>query len=473
MITPEEYELLLTDQVQRAIAAARGRDPLKVALDRTVPHARLVATQVKYLARAASKLPTYAAAQCILPPLAFEQASSEACAAHKRIEGDTVLDLTCGLGVDALFLSRRFRRVVTLERSEMLARIAAENFRRLGAANIEVVNTSAEEYLQRAGLRFDWIFADPDRRSADGRKQVRLEACSPDIPALMPLIARASGRLCLKNSPLFDVDEALRLFPDSRVEVVSLGDECKEVLVYADGTGPSLTATALGRGSFTATPEDRAGTGEKAGAREKAGAKERAGFGDRAGSEEKSVPGERAEFGATTLSEEKAVSGKRAGSEERAESGATTLYEEKAPREKNAHPDPTELFDKTALPPVPETFDPGRYRWLVVPDVALQKARLARLHLAGKADIWSENGYGFAENEPQEVIGRVFAVERIEPYDARRLRRELRGLGAEVMKRDFPFGAEEVARRLGLRAGNDVRLAFTKIGNGFWVVRLK
>ena len=57
MMTSEEYELLLTDEVQRAIAVSRGRDPLDVALDRTVPHARLVATQVKYLARAASKLP--------------------------------------------------------------------------------------------------------------------------------------------------------------------------------------------------------------------------------------------------------------------------------------------------------------------------------------------------------------------------------------------------------------------------------
>ena len=73
MITPEEYSLLLTGEVRRAVAAARGRDPLEVALDRTVPHARLVATQVKYLARAAQKLPSYAAAQCILPPLAFEQ----------------------------------------------------------------------------------------------------------------------------------------------------------------------------------------------------------------------------------------------------------------------------------------------------------------------------------------------------------------------------------------------------------------
>ena len=109
MITPEEYSLLLTDEVQRVIAAARGRDPLEVAMDRAVPHARIVATQVKYLARAARKLPSYAAEQCIFPPLAFEQASSEACAAHKRIAGDSVLDLTCGLGVDAYFLSRRFR----------------------------------------------------------------------------------------------------------------------------------------------------------------------------------------------------------------------------------------------------------------------------------------------------------------------------------------------------------------------------
>ena len=383
MITPEEYSLLLTDEVRRAVAAARGRDPLEVALDRTVPHARLVATQVKYLARAAQKLPSYAAAQCILPPLAFEQASSEACAAHKLLEGDTVLDLTCGLGADALFLSRRFRRVVTLERNEMLARVAAENFSRMGVANVDVVNASAEEYLRRDGLRFDWIYADPDRRSDKGRKLVRLEDCSPDIVALKPRLKQVSGRLCVKNSPLFDVGEALRLFPDSRVEVLSLGDECKEVVIYADGTGPGITATALGRGSFTATP---------------------------------------------------------------AQAGA---------------------------PPHPGAFEPDRYRWLVVPDVALQKARLARLHLRGKADIWSENGYGFAAERPEGIIGRVFAIESIEPYDPRRLKRALKGRGAELMKRDFPFAAEELARRLGVHAGNDVRLAFTKIGSGFWVVRLE
>lgn len=381
-LTSEELALLLTEPVQQAIAAARGRDPLEVALDRRIPHARLVATQVKYLARAERKLPTYAAAQCILPPLAFEQASSEACAAHKAIAGDAVLDLTCGLGVDTLFLSRRFRRVVTLERDPVLADVARENFRRLGVGNVEVVTAAAEKYLDGEGLRFDWVYADPDRRAADGRKLLRLEECSPDVLALRPRIRAAAARLCLKNSPLFDVDEALRLFSDARVEVVSLGDECKEVIVCDDGSGPLVTATALGRGSFAARPD--------------------------------------------------------------------------------AEP-----------PAAPARFDAERYRWLVVPDVALQKARLARLHLAGRADMWSENGFAFAAEEPHGVIGRVLAIERIEPYDPRRLKRELKGRGAEVLKRDFPLPAEELMRRLGLHAGGDLRLAFTKSGGDFWTIRLK
>ena len=383
MITPEEYSLLLTDEVRRAVAAARGRDPLEVALDRTVPHARLVATQVKYLARAAQKLPSYAAAQCILPPLAFEQASSEACAAHKLLEGDTVLDLTCGLGADALFLSRRFRRVVTLERNEMLARVAAENFSRMGVANVDVVNASAEEYLRRDGLRFDWIYADPDRRSDKGRKLVRLEDCSPDIPKLLPELRRIAPNLCVKNSPLFDVGETFRLFGPCRTEVVSLHDECKEVVVYADGTGPLLTAVALELGEFSCTP---------------------------------------------------------------AEARAT---------------------------PCDKPFDPAAYRWLLIPDVALQKARLTPTYLQGHADIWSPNGYGFAAEKSEDTLGRWLEIERIEPYNPKQLKRELSGSRLTILKQDFPLTAAEIAARLGIREGGERRIAFTKLGQDYWTIRLK
>ena len=212
-MTREEFDTLCRDDVRRAVEENLGRDPLAVALDRRTPHAALVATQVKYLERARTKLPSYYAARCILPPRAFEQASSEACAAHKEPAGDTALDLTCGLGVDALALGRHFRRVVALERDPVLAAVAARNLRLLGAANVEVVCASAEEYLAATTERFDWVAADPDRRSRTGRKLVRLEECSPDILRLLPAVRRVGARLCLKNSPLFDVDEALRLFP--------------------------------------------------------------------------------------------------------------------------------------------------------------------------------------------------------------------------------------------------------------------
>ena len=300
-MTREEFDTLCRDDVRRAVEENLGRDPLAVALDRRTPHAALVATQVKYLERARTKLPSYYAARCILPPRAFEQASSEACAAHKEPAGDTALDLTCGLGVDALALGRHFRRVVALERDPVLAAVAARNLRLLGAANVEVVCASAEEYLAATTERFDWVAADPDRRSRTGRKLVRLEECSPDILRLLPAVRRVGARLCLKNSPLFDVDEALRLFPTARIEAVSVHGECKELLVYDDGTGPLLRATALGGGSVMLPPA-------------------------------------------------------------------------------------------TAPTPPPPPFDPTAYAYLFLPDVALQKMRLVRRALEGRADVWSENG---------------------------------------------------------------------------------
>lgn len=381
MISREEITILCRPEVQQAIRANLDRDPLQVALDRQMPEARLVATQIKYLQRARRKLPGYAQACCILPPRAFEQASSEQTAAYKPIEGDRVLDLTCGLGVDAVALSRRFRRVVTLERNEALVEVARINLQRLGITNVEVVHTSAEEYITHCRDHFDWIYADPDRRSAEGRKLVRLEDCSPDIVALYPRLRELADALAIKNSPLFDVEEALRYFPRSRVEVLSLDDECKEVLIYDDGRGPLITATALGQGSYD-------------------------------GQQTPSI----------------------------------------------------------AQPPI---FDPHAYQWLIIPDVALQKCRLVREHLAGKADCWSENGYGFAAVRPEGVLGRIEAIEAIERFNPKLLKRALKGHRVELLKRDFPIGIEELRQRLAVKPGGEMRLAFTKIGEEYWTIRLK
>ena len=392
-MTREEYEILCLPEVRQAIADNLGRDAAAVALDRRIPHPREVASQVKYLARAASKLPSYAAAACIVPPRAFEQSSGELCAAHKSGTGDTALDLTCGLGVDAYYLSKRFAHVVAVERDEVLADVARENFRRLGAANIEVVCASAEDFLadcSRRGRRFDLICADPDRRDDKGRKMVCLEDCSPDVAALLPLIRSLSPTYSLKLSPMFDVGEAARIFADATVETVSVGGECKEVIVRCDGTPPRMAATALlpdGTASSVAFPRDEA----------------------------------------------------------------------------------TPVLCAGPL-------DHARYRSLGIPDPALQKARLVSRSLAGRADLWSENGFAFsAEEDPSDAAGalcRWYAIESIETYSPRRLRRELKGLGVELFKRDFPLSPADVRRACSLREGGDLRAALTRIGDEYLFVRL-
>ena len=381
-ITSEEFELLQRSDVAEAIRHSIRRSPIDIALDRNIPAARLVATQVKYLQRAMQKLPHYAATWCILPSLAFEQSSSEKCAAHKSLTGHKVLDLTCGLGVDAWYLSRQFDKVTTIERDPLLAAVARENFRRLGAENIEVIHADSEDYVAHCTETFDWIYADPDRRSARGEKLVRLEDCSPDMVRLMPRLRELAPRICIKNSPLFDIDEPRRLFGKCRVEVVSLGDECKEVMIYLGEDQADIVATAIGRGQFSA-------------------------------------PAQR---------------------------------------------DPL---------PLPERFATEEYRYLIIADVALQKARLSRLHLAGKADIWSDNGFGFAREEPHDVLGRVFEIASIQVYDPKALKREMRGRGVEIFKRDLPMRIEDVMRRACCHPGNEIRIAMTKIEDKYWVIHLK
>ncbi len=385
-MTHEEYILLCDSAIRKAIDENLPRDPLAIALDKHIPHAAEVATQVKYLDRARKKLPSYFAARCIIPSLAFEQSSSEECAAHKPLEGKAVLDLTCGLGVDTLYLSRRFERVVTIERNEVLAEIARENFSRLGVENVEVVCADSKEYVANCCEHFDWCYADPDRRGTKGEKLVRLEDCSPDMVSLMPRLRSIADRICIKASPMFDVDEAFRLFDEVDVEVVSLGDECKEVLIYvgskSGGERGQITATALGIGSYSTlnTP------------------------------------------------------------------------------------------DNTLTTP---QFRKSEYRWLVQPDVALQKCRLARRHLAGRADIWSENGYGFAVERPDGILGRIYEIESIEPFDPKRLKREMKGHKVNLLKRDFPLSTERLMTITGLKEGGSERIAFTTAGDNFLMIKLK
>ncbi len=383
MFTAEEFSILCSEECYEAVKANIARKPTDIALDRRIPHASIVATQVKNLQKCRSKLPSYFAVQAIVPTLAYEQSSSEECAERKELRGESVLDLTCGLGVDAYALSKRFRRVVTIERNEGVAAVARENFRRLGAKNIEVVCSSAEEYLASCTDHFDWCFSDPDRRGGRGEKLVRLEDCSPDVVALMPTLRKIADRICIKCSPLFDVDEAFRLFGECSVETVSLGGEAKEVNIYIDGSAPQLKAVAIGVGEVACSVEER----------------------------------NSAKWSAQ----------------------------------------PTDL---------------AQYRYLTLPDVALQHARMVAGAFGGRCDVWSNNGVALSVEKPEGVVGRTLEVEAIYEIDGA-FKRLMKGRKAEIYRRDFPMANAEICKRYRCSEGGAEKWCFTRIGEKFLSVKLK
>jgi hypothetical protein len=254
-MTLAELSYLISPEGRLAVEENLGRDPVSVALDKKLPNAAIVATQVKYLQRSRTKLPSYYKARCIVPPRAFEQSSGEAAAAMREYGGEVCIDLTCGLGVDALRFSKSFRRVIAIETDPVSAEVARVNFGLLGAQNITVINSSAEDYIAAFEGTADLIYADPDRRTgrAGDSRKVLLEDSAPDVVALMPRLAEISPRVVVKCSPLFDVEEAFRLFcPRVRVEVVSAGGECKEVLIECGKAvaADDICASVAGPGNF-------------------------------------------------------------------------------------------------------------------------------------------------------------------------------------------------------------------------------
>ncbi|UKJ09154.1 class I SAM-dependent methyltransferase [Solitalea lacus] len=241
----QEFELLKSDEARKLIDQYIDFDPLKFALSHKASQipTGLISSQLKYLQKAKAKLPSYFAARCIIPALSYEQSSSEVTAALKKYSGKYCLDLTCGLGVDSLYFSKQFERVVSLEMNETLANITRFNFNKLNATNIELINTTAEDFISNYnGEKFDLIFVDPARRDDAQGRVFLFEDCSPDLYTILPLVEPICKKLIVKASPLFDNSEAWKRFPSMKsLTVVSVDNECKELLLEFDFTDSNQT----------------------------------------------------------------------------------------------------------------------------------------------------------------------------------------------------------------------------------------
>lgn len=209
---------------------------------------------IQALRKAARKLPsTLAAAPGFAFPstLAAEQSTSDALAAfHASLiaPGDCVLDMTCGLGIDAFHLARKASAVTACELQPRLAEAATCNARQLGLDNIEILNTDSARYLADTDRTFNVIFIDPARRGDYGRRLFALADCTPDVTALLPLMFSKAETVIIKASPMLDITHTIaELTNVDLIAATGTARECKELLIRCrkNYTGPITIADVI------------------------------------------------------------------------------------------------------------------------------------------------------------------------------------------------------------------------------------
>ena len=168
--------------------------------------------------------------------IAFQQATHEEVADfHASLigPGKRILDMTAGLGIDAMTFAIEGDKVTALEIDSWKCDLLRHNSKVLNL-DIEVICCDSVSYLRDETGKddFDWIYADPARRGSDDKRLHGLADCFPDLtPHISTMLECASG-VMIKASPLLDIQQIIRDIPAiNRIIAVSWHGECKELLL--------------------------------------------------------------------------------------------------------------------------------------------------------------------------------------------------------------------------------------------------
>lgn len=188
--------------------------------------------QIRLYKKAAKKLPEFVDKFCFFPGKAYEQSSSESVAFFKStlFSGDTLIDLSGGLGVDDWAFAKVFKKVLSIDKDQNLNKIVRENFKKLGLNNVERIDAEAEVFLQNI-YKADLVYIDPDRRNDSGKRTFLLKDSQPEILKIKSRLFEIAPKILLKFSPMSDIHYLIKELPEtSMIWVISQNNEVKELL---------------------------------------------------------------------------------------------------------------------------------------------------------------------------------------------------------------------------------------------------
>ena len=173
----------------------------------------------------------------VFPPnLNLEQASSQSTAEFKadNLHGKKFLDLTCGFGIDAYFLSQNFEEITLVEKNPELLDLVKHNWEILNK-KATFVNENLEHFLAKNSERFDVIYLDPARRDSEKNKKFLLEDLSPNLLEIQDQLLEISSQIIIKLSPLIDISYLISVLKNvAKIQIIAVRNEVKELIVFLE-----------------------------------------------------------------------------------------------------------------------------------------------------------------------------------------------------------------------------------------------
>lgn len=169
---------------------------------------------------------------------ALQQASDPLIRAYRasKITDQSVLDLCCGIGSDALAYAQAGNRVMAVDIDPVRIAIADHNANVLGLS----ADFMIADVTQGIEGDFDLIFYDPARRDEKGNRIFDVESYIPPLSLIKNFFAK---EILVKLSPAVDIHQLGDY--GGQVEFISVNGDLKEALFWATYTKSSPKATLI------------------------------------------------------------------------------------------------------------------------------------------------------------------------------------------------------------------------------------
>ncbi|WP_313600458.1 class I SAM-dependent methyltransferase [Epilithonimonas vandammei] len=235
-----DFSKLISSDIQNYINQNLNSDLTKLLLKKSpFPDVTMqeIVQQIKGRKTAEKKFPFLTKEGVVFPPnLNLEQASSQSTAEYKSqtLSGKSFLDLTCGFGIDAYFLSKNFDEVTLIEQNSELISIVKHNWKTL-VRKANFINENLEKFLENSQQKFDVIYLDPARRDQQNKKKFLLEDLSPNLLEIEESLHSISDKIIVKLSPLIDISYLISELKNiGEIQIIAVRNEVKELLLIID-----------------------------------------------------------------------------------------------------------------------------------------------------------------------------------------------------------------------------------------------